>query len=312
MPWIAAGGAVLSSVAGGLLGGSKEGERNAKDAAASAKRAQEDARRQARADLSPYMQEGESASRYLSKFLGTGDPEGYAPRPTRQQFEDAISNEHFNRFGKDYNRNSNMAVINLRIDREYQDAMKKWEAGKKQYAASNPQTGDPEFGSLLKKFSQEDLDNDVVYQSGLKFGLDQGTQAIDARARASGSMGSGRVLKDLMRFGNDYGTTKANESYVRNASDKDRTYNYLSGSANRGLGAVGTSVGVGQNTANNIGNVGINSANSVAALSQNRQDRQTNSIDNLLTNLLYTYKNNNSRQYEPNKTWGGVGEKGYA
>lgn len=290
-------GASLLSAAGGLFGGgSKSAERAAKDAAAAAQRRQDDLRREARTNLAPYQLEGSESSKLLARLMGVGDPEGYTPRPTRQQFEDKYSEYHFGKYGKDYDRNSDMGTVNRVVDTWYNDAMKEWEAGKKQYLAANPSSGGN--GELLRPFSQEDLNNDVVYQNGLQFGLDEGRNALEARLRASGSMGSGRALKDLTRFGNDYATTKADDAYVRGASDRDRTYNYLSNSANRGLSATGTGLGVSANAANNSSNVGINTANTVAALSANRDATRQNSLDSLLTNLLYTYKNSNPRQYQ--------------
>ncbi len=288
MPWIGAAVSVGGSLLGGLMGGSKEGERNAKDAAAAAKRAQEDARRQARADLSPYMESGQSANKLLSQYLGTGDPEGYAPRPTRQQFEDAISNEHFNRFGKDYNRNSNMAVINQRIDREYQEAMKKWEAGKQEFLAKNPNSrGD---GRLLKEFTNEDFVRDPGYEARML----EGEKGNFRSLAAGGNLNSGRALKALERYRQDYASNEFGNAYNRDAANKQRIYSFLGGEKQLGIGAAGTSIGVAQNTANNIGNFGINAANQVNQMQQNRQDNQSNAFQSALGNLVYGIERNRS------------------
>lgn len=288
-------GASLLSAGGGLFGGSNKGaERAAKDAAARAQYAQELQQTIARSQLKPFSDAGTNAENELSYLLGTG---GYdVARPTYDQAYNELRAQHFINFGKDYNRKSDVAGERLRAENTYQGRLKEWQKNFDTWKSQ--QSGNSKFGSLLKPFDQQDLDNDLVYQNGLQFGLDEGRNALEARMRASGSMGSGRALKDLTRFGNDYATTKTNDAYVRNAADKDRTVNYLGSQAGRGLGAIGTSIGVGQNAANNIGNAGINSANSVAALSQNRQQNQQNSLDGLLSNLLYTYKNtNSSRNY---------------
>jgi hypothetical protein len=293
MPWMSVAASVGSSLIGGLMGGSKEGERDAKDAAALGQYEMRSAKNAAKSELSPFASAGQQAERELAYLLGTG---GYdVPMPTLEDSQNELRRKHFLHFGSDYTRNSNMGGEAVAAKFLYDKAMKDWQKGFDQWKTQ--QTGNSKFGSLLDKFSQEDLDNDVVYQNGLQFGLDTGTKAIDARARASGSMGSGRVLKDLLRFGNDYGTTKANDSYVRNAADKDRVVNYLGSQASRGLGAVGTGIGVATNAANNSASTGINTANSVANLSANRQQNQQDSLNGLLTNLLYTYKNENSRQY---------------
>ena len=101
---------------------------------------------------------------------------------------------------------------------------------------AGPQTG--EFGSLTRKFNANDLANDPVYNSGLKFGLDQGTGALNQRAIANGSYDSGATLKALTRFANDYGSTKANESYNRFNTDNTNTYNRLAGVSGAGQTAT--------------------------------------------------------------------------
>lgn len=65
-------------------------------------------------------------------------------------------------------------------------------------------------GQFARKFTQDDMNADPVYKSGLQFGLDQGTQGINRQAAAGGNFLSGATLKALTRFGNDYGSTKAN------------------------------------------------------------------------------------------------------
>jgi hypothetical protein len=99
-------------------------------------------------------------------------------------------------------------------------------------------SGDPLYGSLLKDFSQADLDNDVVYNTGLEFGLNEGTKALDRRAAAYGGYDSGATLKALARYANDYGSTKAEGAYNRFMNDKNTTYNFLSGQQGMGLNAT--------------------------------------------------------------------------
>jgi hypothetical protein len=110
----------------------------------------------------------------------------------------------------------------------------------------------PEYGSLTRKFSEADLASDVPYQTGLKFGLDQGTQAINNRAVASGGYDSGATLKALTRFANDYGSTKAGEASNRDTAYKSNVYGMLSGQQNVGMNANNTLAGTGQNTTNAI------------------------------------------------------------
>jgi len=107
-------------------------------------------------------------------------------------------------------------------------------------------------GQFGRRFQQSDMDADPVYQSGLQFGLDQGVQGINRQAAAGGSMLSGATLKALTRFGSDYGSTKANESYNRFNADQNSQYNKLAGLSGAGQQATNQISAAGTNMANNI------------------------------------------------------------
>jgi hypothetical protein len=136
--------------------------------------------------------------------------------------------------------------------------------------AQAAQSTDSSFGSLMRKFGASDLAGDAVYQSGLQFGLDQGTQGINRQAAAGGSMLSGATLKALTRFGNDYGSTKANESYNRFNADQNSQYNKLAGLSGAGRQATNQVSAAGQNMANNISQSqqGVGNARGSAYLTQ--------------------------------------------
>ena len=98
----------------------------------------------------------------------------------------------------------------------------------RQFVDSNPITA-PQNADLLqssvtpetlRSFTENDLNNDVVYKKGLQFGLDQGVQGLNNRALATGSFDSGAALKELTRYGNDYGETKAAGAQQRFMGDK--------------------------------------------------------------------------------------------
>lgn len=110
------------------------------------------------------------------------------------------------------------------------------------------------YGSLLKSFSAQDLANDPVYNSGLQFGLDQGTGAINQRALQSGGYDSGATLKALSQYANDYGSTKANDSYNRYNTDQSNVYNRLAGISGAGQTATNQVQAAGTNMANQVGN----------------------------------------------------------
>lgn len=110
-------------------------------------------------------------------------------------------------------------------------------------------------GELLRRITQADIEGDPVYQSGLEFGAREGRDAINARAIAGGGYDSGATLKALTRFGTDYGSTKANESYNRFVNDQTNIYNRLAGIS-----------GTGQVAANQIGAARSNMADQITDL----------------------------------------------
>ncbi len=127
----------------------------------------------------------------------------------------------------------------------------------KRAGANRPQqTQSSDYGRLTRDFTQEDINTDPVYQSGLQFGLDEGTKGINARALQGGGYDSGATLKALTRYGNDYGSTKANESFNRFQTQNTNLYNRLAGIS-----------GTGQTATNNVSNAVQNYGNTSANLS---------------------------------------------
>lgn len=134
-----------------------------------------------------------------------------------------------------------------------------------QRQAAVPTERGADFGSLMRKFSLADRDSDPVYQSGLQFGLDQGRDAINARAIAGGRYDSGATLKALTRFGNDYGSTKAEGSYNRFNTDNTNIYNRLAGISGTGQTATNAISSAGQNMSNNVSELMTQGGNARAA-----------------------------------------------
>jgi hypothetical protein len=122
-----------------------------------------------------------------------------------------------------------------------------------------------DYGSLMRRFSEADLQGDPVYQSGLQFGLDEGRRGLNERAIANGGYDSGATLKALTRFGNDYGSTKADQSFNRFQQQNSNVYNRLTGQQGVGLNAAGAVTGAGNLATGQMMDASSEGANARAA-----------------------------------------------
>lgn len=231
---------------------------------------------QNRADLAPWRNSGSAAANRLALLMGlsgyeSGWKSGQLTAPTREQFMrpggptqtwQMKSGEFEGGWGSELRpqlvTGESSPVFD---DAGYSRAMADYEARR----AAGSASPDPEFGSLTRKFTMSDRDADPVYQSGLQFGLDEGTGAINARAMALGGYDSGATLKALTRFANDYGSTKANESRNRFVSDQDSIYNRLAGISGSGQTSTAQTVAAGSNMANNVSGMMTDAGNARAA-----------------------------------------------
>jgi hypothetical protein len=265
MPW----GAIIGA-GSALLG------MNAADNAASAQQAATDKavgeqQRQfdtTRSDLAPYRQAGNAALARLQALLGLSSPAPVAP--TRDQFTKKTSTPEMtagspvvmttgSQWPPTVTPGSNAGDFD---QTGFDAATQKYNQDLTDF---NNQKSSPDYGSLLRKFSSSDLNADPVYNSGLQFGLNEGEKAINNRAAAGGGWDSGATLKALSRYANDYGSTKAGESYNRFMTDQGNTYNRLAGVAGTGQNATNTLAGLGSTTATNLGNLYTGGANAAGA-----------------------------------------------
>lgn len=265
--WVAAGATIGSALIGSNAASS------AADAQAGAAAASDATQRymydKTREDNAPFRDTGLAANNRLADLMGIGT----SPALTRDQirskllsqyttttpgqassspaFDASSYGDHFqwgsmpsmwNAATSAGSSSINEAGLNAEIDRQLAE----------QSAAQTARQNDPSYGSLMRKFSQSDLNADPVYQNGLQFGLDQGTQGINRQAAAGGNFLSGATLKALTRFGNDYGSTKANESYNRFNTDQNAQYNKLAGLSGAGQQATNQVSAAGQNMANQV------------------------------------------------------------
>ena len=123
-----------------------------------------------------------------------------------------------------------------------------------------------------------------MYNSGLQFGLDEGRKGIERQGSATGSQLSGATLKALSRYGNDYASTKGNESFNRFNTENTGIYNKLAGLSGTGQVAVGQVGSAGQNMANNVTNMTTGLGDARAASGIAASNMLTGGVNNALGN----------------------------
>lgn len=265
MTWVAVG-VGSAAVVGGLI--SADASSNAADKQVAASKdsiqAQNNQLNQTRADNSQFLKTGNYANTRLAQLLGMDQVAG--------SWKDQLKKGYADQFAAHPSMNPKaLSDLNDLIDKSSSPTDESVNgtsplAFAKSMGVPNPSNlGDvlksastpdaapaADSGSLLKKFSTDDLNADPVYNAGLKFGLDRGTEGINARATASGMYDSGATLKALTQFGNDYGSTKANDSFNRYNAQNDSIFNKLSGISGTGQTATSQVSAAGTNAVNNI------------------------------------------------------------
>lgn len=278
MPWMSIAASVAGPILGGLMGSDSASNAANIQQQGTDKAVAETQRQynQTRADLAPYRDAGSAALSRLRSLLGLdggggsggGGGGGGGSAPTRDQFMKSgppsmqlVQNGAPGDEGStwSYQLGPSAPVFD---QAGYDAAMSSWQGGQGQQTSG---AAGPDSGSLLRKFSNSDLAGDVVYNSGLQFGLDEGEKALQRRAAAAGGADSGATYKALARFANDYGTTKATGAYDRYTGEQDRTFGKLSGIAGMGQGSTNTAVQAGTNSSSNLSNLYTGQANAGAA-----------------------------------------------
>lgn len=274
---------------------------------------------QTRQDNMPFLQNGTAASNALAYRLGL-NPLG-APGSSNANMPSR--NDIFNQYEQELAQNGvdvpysqltpvDQARRDATVDQRYNAALQT-----AQQAALPTAQNDPTFGSLLNGFTQNDLNNDVVYNTGLQFGLDQGTKGINNQAAATGSMLSGATLKALAQYGNDYGNQKAGDAFNRWNTQNTNVFNRLSGVAGSGQQAVQNVDSAGSQAASSIASnqVGVGNARGASAIAGG------NAFTNGINNAVNNYQSNaflsrfadpaNSVNYGVGKNYTGSTNGGY-
>lgn len=263
------GGAVISG-ASSIIGGNKAAKSQEKAAGMSIdeQRRQYD---QTRADYAGYRESGNLAQKRQNYLLGLGDPYAYGPgvglrAPTREQFTTTTTtagtpgtpgtpayqlpynpynpnNGIQNDYGMGRGTAAGAPTTTTKFDENaFNQAMDAYNQSK---AAIAP---DGEYGSLMKNFTGQDLENEPGYQ----FQKTQGQNALNQAAIARGGFLSGNAMKELSRYNTDYAGTKYGEAFNRDLANKNRQYNFLAGPINSGMGAAQGTAAAGASAANQI------------------------------------------------------------
>lgn len=192
-----------------------------------------------RQDMAPWRQAGELSLSRLLTLMGLG---GNGAMPTRDQFTTTTPATR----GTAYQPTAGVSVqygpgtpASTTFDQAgYDKAMAAYQA---------PQGSD--YGSLMRQFTGQDLQNDPGYQ----FGLSEGEKGINRAALARGGYDSGTTLKSLLKYNQDYAGTKFDQAFNRDQVYKNQQYNMLSGIAGLGQSSTSQLANLGAQTSANIG-----------------------------------------------------------
>lgn len=273
--WVSAAGSLLGGIMGsGAASDAAAAQQAAADKATAEQRRQYDLNR---ADQAPFMNTGRAANSVLARKLGLGGtPGGGQSADARASLRSSLLPQFTTTsgggpiYGPNDNYESGEGWANgIHIPREYAPGASTVDEAGLQTAMGAAGNGidsnASDYGDLLRKFSAADMQADPVHQAGLKFGLDQGTGAINQRAIAGGGYDSGATLKALTKYANDYGSTKANESYNRYNTDQNSVYNKLAGVSGAGQQATNQVGTTGTAISGNISNLDTQAGNARSA-----------------------------------------------
>jgi hypothetical protein len=130
----------------------------------------------------------------------------------------------------------------------------------------------------LKNLVSNDFMKSWQTDPGYEFRLSEGNKALNAAAAARGLSNSGRTLKELTRYGQDYSSNEYNNVY-------NRQYNRLSALAGIGQSANQSNAAAGANYANSYGQNTMGAANAQSAA----QIAQANALGNVATSGANAY-----------------------
>lgn len=273
MPWLVIGGsAIASSLIGSRSASSASSAQTRAAAAATAEeRRQFDLNRQ---DTAPYREAGALAVNRLTSGLGLGPGSAAARDQLAREIKTAIphmAGTTTDEILTNFAREAPAILRSEPLQRQYGldwtslNALTGFIPRVNETLSAAPSA--PGEGEFERKFTAADFQADPVAQLGLQFGLDEGRKGINNLSSASGLRKSGATLKALTRFGEDYGSTKAGESYNRFYGDQDRTFNRLAGLSGTGQTAATNTAALGSASTARVGDLITGAGNARGAAS---------------------------------------------
>jgi hypothetical protein len=258
MPWIAAGGAILGGVLGGL--GSSSAAKKQQRATENATALQRKQTDRAIDMQMPFYEGGTQAQNKLMELMGF-DP-GYDQEEYERIYQglrDAESAKHAAAYGFGFDNAPGWADPDIAGAENYLRRLAMDQA--KAAYAQNPRARSNEFGSLLKDFSMEDFEADPGYQ----FRMDEGMRGVEGGAAARGGLLSGAALKAIQKYGQGLASQEYGNAYNRYTSDQTNKFNKLTGLVQSGQGSAQQIGNAAQNFGQQAGNNMIGAGNAQAS-----------------------------------------------
>lgn len=128
-----------------------------------------------------------------------------------------------------------------------------------------------------RPFDGTELQNDPGYQ----FGLREGRNQLEQGAAARGGLLSGKTLRDLVQFGNDYGATQFDNRMRMRLGERAQRYNELSGLAGTGQTTAMGGAQLGAQNAGTIADLYTQGGNAIAAGGIGRANAIGNTVGNI-------------------------------
>jgi hypothetical protein len=111
-------------------------------------------------------------------------------------------------------------------------------------------TGDGNYGELMRSFTNADFVKDPGYQ----FRMDEGQKGVERGAAARGGLLSGAAAKEMQRYGQGFASNEFGNAYGRYNQDQGNRFNRLQSISAQGQG-VGQYLGnAGAQNAEGVGN----------------------------------------------------------